>query len=181
VASGASDEEPAVATAVEDAPEDFVEEAEDLPAPRAAASGPSPSARDSIDDPLTRVFGSDRKRPEGPRAVKEAPAEPRRAIGAHSREGSQEGAGPARKEKAREDDLANTQIISKSPERNDRTPRSVESVSPLGTGGKAPGVTMRQTSGSKGQPNPEAKEDEDREILTDLKAVINKKFDELMK
>lgn len=179
VSSGASDEESALATAVADAPEDFVEESEDLPSPRDATSGASPSARESIDDPLTRVFGSDRKRPEGPRASKNAPVvEPRKAIGAHSWEGSQESGGISRKEKAREDDLANTQIISKGPARTDRTHRSVESVPLLVPESKATGAPVRpQAAGSKGQP----KEDEDREILTDLKAVINKKFDELMK
>ncbi|HVR73722.1 MAG TPA: hypothetical protein VMT52_05295, partial [Planctomycetota bacterium] len=179
VSSGALAEEPMVATAVEDAPEDFVEESEDLPSPRATTSGASPSARESIDDPLSRVFGSDRKRPEGPRAGKGAPVvEPRKAIGAHSWEGSQESGGTSRKEKAREDDLANTQIISRGTARNDRTPRSVESIPPLVPESKAGGAPVRpQAAGAKGQP----KEDEDREILTDLKAVINKKFDELMK
>jgi hypothetical protein len=109
--------------------------------------------------------------------------EPRKVIGARSWEQTPEESLEA------EDDQANTQII----------PRMVDDetrVSPSApTGGRAPAKEGKagplpavERSGGATPQRPRAPEagaasgaDDDRELLAELKAVINKKFDELMK
>ena len=115
-----------------------------------------------------------------------APLEPRKVIGARS----WEEAPREPSEELGEDDQANTQII----------PRMVDDETPVGPlvqagarvpsgGGKSsslPGMGGRPAGAGPQRPRPaeagsDAGGDDDRELLAELKAVINKKFDELMK
>ena len=78
-------------------------------------------------------------------------------------------------------ELANTQIISKLSEEDED--KAAEAVLSLSTGGSEPGA--QRAGPSRGSPSPAPKsapkKNDDAELLAELKSVINKKFDELMK
>jgi predicted nuclease with TOPRIM domain len=77
------------------------------------------------------------------------------------------------------DELANTQIMSKL-DVDDRDPEPVLSL-PVGGKTSRPASPAAGPEGSQGPGKTEPKKNEDAELLAELKAVINKKFDELMK
>ncbi len=101
-----------------------------------------------------------------------APQEPRKIIGARSWEPEQ---GVDSRSESEEDDLASTQVIPTFLMTGGEEPVPV-AVMPL----KSQGAKEKAPSRAPVRPAPQEKVD-DRQLLAELKSVINRKFDELMK